>query len=176
MPDMIFIFGGYLPKVINNDYYVNPNLETCLGETPLFYAVESNQANRKISIILLLIDEILSHSTKDKMFDVNMADEKGFTAIYYAISKGKSYVFLYLKYHFLISLIYLLSFVLKFLIVRAALELEKALHKSKTCAVKCIRFTTWDYRYGSTKAKEQLQAMFDSTDFRTEILVYLDDS
>ncbi|RXG56701.1 hypothetical protein Avbf_17474, partial [Armadillidium vulgare] len=43
------------------------------------------------------------------------------------------------------------------------LELEKALHKSKTCAVKCIR-SQLGTRYGSTKAKEQLQAMFDSRD------------
>ncbi|KAL7632383.1 UNVERIFIED_CONTAM: hypothetical protein RMT77_017309 [Armadillidium vulgare] len=183
---------------------VNPNLETCLGETPLFYAVESNQevcmhellkaggnifhiSKRKSSIIhtaakfnnFAAVDEILSHSTKDKMFDVNMADEKGLTAIYYAISKERYDIVQRFVQYCVSNSIHLKATqhesLLQFYternildiydnnIVRAALELEKALHKSKTCAVKCIR-SQLGTRYGSTKAKEQLQAMFDSTD------------
>ncbi|KAB7495815.1 putative ankyrin repeat protein [Armadillidium nasatum] len=184
---------------------VNPNLETCRGETPLFYAVESNQqacmqqllkaggnifhiSKKKSSILhtaakfnnFAAIDEILSRITKDKKLDVNMADEKGFTAIYYAINKGRYDIVQRFVQYCVSNSIHVKATqhetLLQFYTERnildqydnnivRVLELEKALHKSKTSAEKCIRLQLGT-TYASTKAREQLQAMYDSTDLQ----------
>ncbi|RXG53207.1 hypothetical protein Avbf_17895 [Armadillidium vulgare] len=98
----------------------------CLGETPLFYAVKSNQqicmhellkAGGNI-FILVRRNLIINTAAKFNNFaaiDENLAQRKT-KCLMLIWQMKKSYVFLYLKYHFLISLIYLLSFVLKFLI------------------------------------------------------------